>query len=220
MNTEIPNNIILTWKDNDIPDSVLQNIKILNPNKTVLFFTDKDIIGFLDKEYGKEFVDFFYSIKLGCFKADFFRYCYLYKHGGYYCDIDIEHIKSIDEYIDDDTKFFTVISAILPGHIFQALLFVAPGSTIIKDCIDDMFKYGPSPPITKDYEGHPTTCMYKNIKSHIEHEPTYGCHTDGDKKIQLGIETVYNGRYICVSNNMPIAFSRYTNYSRESGFVT
>ena len=34
------------------------------------------------------------------YKADFFRYCYLYKYGGYYFDIDIEPVLSITEIID------------------------------------------------------------------------------------------------------------------------
>ena len=42
----IPNNIILTWKNNSIPKYIFDNIKKLNPDKKLLFFTDKDIINF------------------------------------------------------------------------------------------------------------------------------------------------------------------------------
>jgi len=215
----IPNNIILTWKNKDIPTNILENIKNLNPDKEILFFTDEDVVDFLKTEYGNKFVDFFHSIKLGYNKGDFFRYCYLYKHGGYYCDIDIEHILPISNYIDENTKFFTVISGLLPGHIFQALLFTEQNNNIIASCIDDMFKYGANPPITKNYEGHTTTCMFNNIKTYLNANPQHGFYAGHDGGIGLGIELMHNGRYICVYNNAPIAFSRYINYSRESGFA-
>ena len=102
---KIPNNIILTWKDDDIPEYVIPNIKKLNPDKEILFFTDDDVVKFLSKEYDSSYVDFFHTIKRGCNKGDFFRYCYLYKEGGYYCDVDIRHLEPIKNYISPDIDF-------------------------------------------------------------------------------------------------------------------
>lgn len=214
----IPKNIILTWKDNNIPLYVLENIKKLNPDKAIKFFTDKDVVEFLDYSYGKKYVDFFYSIKHGYNRGDFFRYCYLYKHGGYYSDIDIEHILPIEKYISTNTDFFSVVSCLDIGHIFQALLYVAPQHPIIKDCIEDMFNFGPNPAITPKYVGHTTTCMYNNIKKYLNQEPKHGAYGDSKHCLQLGQEGYFNGRHVCVFDNQAIAFSRYQNYSRENGF--
>ena len=79
---KIPNNIIVTWKDSNIPSYVIANIKKLNPDKEILFFTDEDVVKFISEEYDSSYVDFFHSVKRGCSKADFFRYCLIYKEGG------------------------------------------------------------------------------------------------------------------------------------------
>ncbi len=93
----IPNKIILTWKDHRVPEYVFDNIKNLNPDKEIVFFEDKDCRKFLKEEYGDSFVKHFDEEKSGCFKADFFRYAYLYKNGGHYTDIDIEYQVPISE---------------------------------------------------------------------------------------------------------------------------
>lgn len=218
MNTKIPNHIILTWKNKDIPKSVITNLQKLNPDKQILFFTDDDIISFLNADYNQQFINHFNSIEQGCYKADFFRYCFLYRYGGYYCDIDIEHIAPINTYVTENTDIFTVISQIAYGHIFQALLYTIPNHIVIKNCIEDMFRYGPNPPIVKNYFGHPTTCMYNNIQNHINKPVKQGYYNDTN--IQLAQEILYYNRHICIYDNKPIAFSRYQNYTRKDGFIT
>ena len=215
----IPDNILLTWKNRDIPRYVIENIVRINPNINISFFDDSDIKIFLNDYYGSEYVNFFDSIKLGYNKGDFFRYCYLYKYGGYYFDIDIEHILPVKQVIEKNTTFFSVISALLPGHIFQAILFSEPNNLIIKKCIDDMFKFGPNPPITPSYIGHTTTCMFNNIQSVLQDFPRAGSFIRGNEKICLGRELRYNNRYVCTYQNKLIAFSRYENYNREMGFL-
>jgi mannosyltransferase OCH1-like enzyme len=215
----IPNKILLTWKDSNLPSYVIDNIKKVNPNTDIVFFDDSGIKEFLNNHYGSEYVDFFNTIKLGYNKGDFFRYCYLYKYGGYYFDIDIEHVLPISEIIEKDTSFFSIISALSRGHIFQAILFSEPNNEIIKNCIDDMFKFGPNPPITPSYIGHTTTCMFNNIYSFLGTIPNEGEFVKNNMKICLGRERMYNNRYICTYKNKLIAFSRYKNYNREMGFV-
>lgn len=217
MNINIPNNIVLTWKNKNIPENIINNIRNLNIDKNILFFTDDDILDFLKTEYGNQFVDYFNTIKYGYNKSDFFRYCYLYKYGGYYCDIDIEHILPISQYIKNSTEFFTVISQIAHGHIFQALLYTKPEHSILKDCIDDMLKFGPNPPITQNYVGHTTTCMYNNVQKYLKIKPRHGYFIDTN--IQLAQEIIYNKRHLCIYDNIPIAFSRYQNYTRKDGFI-
>ena len=75
----IPNNIILTWKNNNIPENIFQKWRNLNPTYNLIFYTDDDIIKFLDEHYNSEYSVFFKKIPFGRYKADFFRLCYLYK---------------------------------------------------------------------------------------------------------------------------------------------
>lgn len=213
----IPNKIILTYKDNNIPDYVLKNLKLLNPDKEILFYTDKDVEKFLLTEYDSSYVDFFYSVTLGCTKGDFFRYCYLVKYGGYYCDIDIKHIEPISNYIVDNLEFFSV-NAHVPPRTFQALLYCEAEHPIIKDCLLDIMK----PESAKDLFYNTTSDMYKNIKKHIgfkdEILPNGIYDIKENSKIQIAQEVKLNEQYACMVSNRIVAMSRYPNYRIEQGF--
>lgn len=220
----IPNNIILTYKNDNIPSYVFSNIKRLNPDKEILFFTDEDIVKFLSKEYDSSHVDFFHSIKLGCIKADFFRYCYLWKYGGYYSDVDIEHVVPISNYIQEHTEFFSVNSGSCKNTTFQALLFCESNYPIIFDCINDIM----NPKSSNNPFYYCTGDMYKNIKNFLSVDEVFAKDYEKQNKI-IGIaqELPLNGRWCCVYKNLLIAFSRYETYkktapgtSEETGFFT
>lgn len=213
----IPNDIILTYKDENIPSYVIQNVKKLNPEKNIKFFTDKDVVSFLLLEYDSSYADFFRSLQRGCTKGDFFRYCYLLKYGGYYCDIDIEHSIPISQYVAHDVKFFSVTSAISPS-IFQALLYCVREHEVIHNCINDMMK-----PETASHPFYRTTeDMYTNIQKYLEHDGLLsgGIYKKGNDHLQLAQEGAIGGRYVCVCNQKIIAFSRYQSYTRGIGFKT
>lgn len=224
---DIPNNIILTWKDNDIPEYIIEKWKLLNPEYKILFYNDSDIINFLNENYDSNYSKFFSEIPFGRYKSDFFRYCYLYKCGGCYVDIDLEPILPINEILDKNKKvsFLSVLSG-YPGHIFQAILFSNPGNTIIKMCIDSMFHYGSNigidPPDIYPYIGHPTKCMYENLTIYLKNIrfDRGGIIPIGNEEyIVLGKELRVNNRDVNVFyNTKTFAYSRYINYDREHGF--
>lgn len=217
----IPNNIILTWKDYNLPEYIIQNIKILNPDKSILFFTDKDIVSFLKREYDSSYVDFFNSLELGCTKGDFFRYCYLFKYGGYYCDIDIKHQVPIYQYINKNIEFFSVISALTymnhENSIFQALLYCNPENPIIYNCITEIMGYKAKQ--HKFY--HTTEDMYTNICAYLNEDKLYPNNyiTKSGKFLSLGKEAFTSSGFACYYNDDIIALSRYPNYTREKGFI-
>lgn len=209
----IPNNIILTYKNDNIPNYVFNNIKRLNADKNILFFTDHDIVSFLHKEYDSSYVDFFNSLNLGCTKGDFFRYCYLLKYGGYYCDIDIEHVTPISNYISDDTEFFSINSGACKYTTFQALLFCEAGHPIIRDCISDIM----NPHSATDTFYFTTSDMYKNIKKFLSvDEVISNNYTNNNKIVGVGQEIPMNNRWCCTYKSLLIAFSRYNTYQKNA----
>jgi len=212
----IPDNIILTYRDNKIPSYIISNIKKLNPEKDVLFFSDEDVVNFLKKEYDQSYVDFFHTLEKGCTKGDFFRYCYLLKRGGYYCDIDIEHKMPISSYVIKNLNFFSVISAIGP-MIFQALLYAEKDNEIIYECIKDIMK-----PETARHDFYYTTeDMYKNVSNVVnKKELRMGQYQIENMNIQLAQEVSLGNKYACVCQGKLIAMSRYENYTRGMGFLT
>lgn len=209
----IPNDIILTYKNNNIPKYVFDNIKNLNPDKDIKFFDDENVVKFLLREYDSSYVDFFNSLKLGCTKGDFFRYCYLLKYGGYYCDIDIEHIAPISSYISDDVAFFSINSGACKYTTFQALLFCESEHPIIKDCLSDIMK----PRSTTDTFYFTTADMYKNIKKFLSVDEVVSNDYKKDNKIiGIGQETQTNYGWCCMYNESLIAFSRYKTYQKNA----
>lgn len=225
MNNSIPKDIILTWKHSEIPEYVIDNIRKLYPDFNIKFFSDDDCRNFIKKEYGDNYVSYFNSIQKGYNKGDFFRYCYLYKNGGYYFDIDIEHICSVHNIIEPQAKLFSVISAVLVTHngkpypqIFQAVLCAEKNHPVIKKCIDDMISAGPvkveleEPP----FDHSTTHRMFINTFNHLKRMPNHGIIND----IQLGIEQHDKNcnRFYCVYGDIKFCFSRYESYKREKGF--
>ena len=217
----IPKTIILTWKNKKIPKYIIEKWEKLNPEFNINFFDDEKIIEFLNKEYDYTYSSFFKKIKFGRYKADFFRYCYLYKYGGYYFDIDIEPLEPIKN-IFNNSSLTTVLSTI-NNNIFQAVLIVGKNNPIIKKCINDMFHYGYNiginPPDIPPYHGHPTKCMYLNISEYTNIKLLKeGIIILENESITLGKEVLYQKRIAIRINNKIFGFSRYENYSRENGF--
>jgi hypothetical protein len=67
---------------------MLGTIKNLNPGYEYLFFDDRDVGAFIDREfpqYHKVFESFPFHIQ----RYDFFRYLAIYRHGGFYFDLDV-----------------------------------------------------------------------------------------------------------------------------------
>jgi len=112
----------------------------------------------------------------------------------------------------------------MEGHIFQAILFSSPNNPIIKMCIDSMLQYGSNigidPKDEPPYIGHPTKCMYDNIKLLNNNNDIHdGIHMINDQLVLLAEEKIINGRIMDVFlKDKLFSYSRYNNYDREKGF--
>jgi hypothetical protein len=145
-NNNIPKNIYICYKTKIIPSYIIPNIKKIYPDYDVKFYDDNDCIDFLKTEYRKEYVDVFNSLKSGPIKADFWRICILYKYGGIYSDIDIEHIKNVNDVIDKDVTFVTSITCPTYkkrklGILNPCFILSKPNHYILKHAIDVYLDY-------------------------------------------------------------------------------
>jgi hypothetical protein len=107
-NQTIPKNIIQTWKTRDIPSKYKPLQKGLiskNLDYQYMFFTDEDIASFLKLEYPEYYITF-QKLPILIQKIDFFRYIAIYHFGGFYFDLDMECMNSLD---DEILKYNTVI---------------------------------------------------------------------------------------------------------------
>lgn len=130
---EIPKTIYMTYKDNP-PVRVFDRWIQLNPEYSIDFSLDKDCIDFLNSNFGKDISDLFKNIWGGMFKADLWRLCKLYIHGGVYADIDIVPFVPIHRFTDDSCTFTSCISA-YENSIFQAFIKTTPKNPLVLACL-------------------------------------------------------------------------------------
>jgi hypothetical protein len=94
----IPGRIIQTGKTRDLTPTAkasATNLKLLHPEWEYLFFDDAEVQRFISNEFPQHktiFDSFPYKIQ----KFDFFRYLAIYRHGGFYFDLDVFLSEKLD----------------------------------------------------------------------------------------------------------------------------
>lgn len=106
---EAPLNVVVTVKNkSELTDTFLDEIKTHVSEYTLRIFDDSECSDFLEKHYGEDFARKFERINRGRHKADFFRYAYLYLHGGMYIDVNTRLIRPLDQVIQDRSACYIV----------------------------------------------------------------------------------------------------------------
>ncbi len=90
----IPNVVWQTWKMSSLGSNAATNrahIQSMNPTYLHRFVNDSEAEAFIATEYRGRVADAYFSInpKFGAARADLWRYCVLYKYGGWYMDLDV-----------------------------------------------------------------------------------------------------------------------------------
>ena len=86
----IPFTIFQTWHEKYIPEKMyyaIQSVLDKNPEYEYYFYTEEDIVAFIEKHYGSVYLNAFQSLVPYAYKSDFWRYLMLCKFGGIYLDI-------------------------------------------------------------------------------------------------------------------------------------
>ena len=158
-NKKIPKIIHCTYhKKNEIPEEIWNNLKKYASDYEIQFYADNNCYHFLKNNYNIQYGDKFKSLKLGCHKADFFRYCVMYCKGGIYIDIKIQPKKNFNSIFDHKKenllytclgspgekesllqKYLRKFKGEKNGHIFQAILASYPGNKLFETLINDFF---------------------------------------------------------------------------------
>lgn len=102
MSQTIPKRIIQTNKSADLPlleQAAVANIRLLNPDFEYLFFDDRQVEEFIDKEF-PEYRRAFDAFPVRIQRYDFFRYLAVYRYGGFYLDMDVFLALSLSELLD------------------------------------------------------------------------------------------------------------------------
>jgi hypothetical protein len=140
-----------------VPDIVFSRWKELNPDYTFDFSLDTDCIQFLKTHFNDYISNLFKEIPVGMFKADLWRLCKLYVHGGVYADVDLVPYLNIDT-LDTSITFYSCLNTMSNG-IFQAFMKTTPKNPLILVFLLSFLKNNPY-----TFENGPTYDMYNCIQ--------------------------------------------------------
>lgn len=136
---EIPRRWMVTFAtrvvDNDIQKN-LDAITRLHPLDDLIFYDTTDAIFFLRQHFPPHVEQALRLLNPGAFKADFFRYAYLYIMGGMYIDANKRLQFSMDSLLQDSDITMVLVRDRSPKNIFQAFLGCRPRCPFMKECVD------------------------------------------------------------------------------------
>lgn len=142
--------IIIQTSETFITNNAMESLKDYNPEYEYRFFSDVQRREFLKKTFSKKIIDAYDMLVPGAFKADLFRYGYLFMHGGCYFDDKIiarESLQNIilpeDELLlceDEESESIlnSIIMTVPRNFLFLKLLLTACDNVLACNMNDGM----------------------------------------------------------------------------------
>jgi hypothetical protein len=162
--------IYMTYHSN-LPSFVTSRWLDLNPDYRIDFSMDAECISFLQTKFGRNTAELFKYIPRGMYKADLWRLCKLYIHGGVYADIDLVPHFAISDGLDgvgsgSDATFYSCLNMSYDS-IFQAFMKHSRArSPLLLGCL---ISFLINKPYT-DIDNGPTRDMYQFLLYNIRHQ--------------------------------------------------
>jgi mannosyltransferase OCH1-like enzyme len=230
-NNNIPKIITLcnkTKETKDIPEYIVKNWQILNPDYQVQIYDDIDCKTFLMKNFGSEYVDIFNFIKDGPIKCDFWRCCKLYIDGGVYSDIDVKPVIPIKDFLEKDVEFLTCVSH-ETNNMNPHFIICPPLHPVNKKAIDTYVNFYRSG-FAYSYWGWSIVYVYANIFNNMfgksiteEGVYTYKSNSSNEKYQFLKEIKPNHSRekpgnpydVYCTYKNQIVLYNRYSDYDSD-----
>ena len=129
-----PRTVFMCHRDLHFIAKYSRNWRRLNPDYDVLLFDDELCRRFLLTHFSQEYVDLFEFLYDGPIKADFWRVCVVFVHGGLYVDADVEPLVPLHEFLESDVDFVTCTSY---GPNFNPIFILArPGDAFLRRVVE------------------------------------------------------------------------------------
>ena len=135
---KIPRAILQTFETRRVPAGLFRATKSwleLNPEYEYRFYDDDDRRTLIEEHFGEQALACYESLTNGAFRADFWRYCALYVHGGVYADADTLCTRPLRKLIRENDDFI-VPRANNPRFLFNAFICSVPRHPFLKNVID------------------------------------------------------------------------------------
>ena len=134
----IPNIIMQTGKTRKDINKYSIQWQQMNPSFQYIFYDDEECRTFLQEYFHSDVIWAFNLLRPGAFKADLFRYCFLYIKGGVYVDLDCVPLIPLLDFLDSTADFISVSERMglgIPG-VYQAFIACIPGCEILNDAVN------------------------------------------------------------------------------------
>ena len=183
----IPKIIYQTWKTKQLHPNciaVQDSIQALHPDYEMKLYDDTDIEEFIKREFDDHVYRCYMKLNVGAAKADFWRYCILYKYGGVYLDMDSVLIRPLSELIEGGEQCIITREG-NPGVFNNWIMIFEKGHPILlntiqncchnithktSNCVADLT--GPSGPFTKAVNDVMVPLYNKNVNLYFEKDDT------------------------------------------------
>ena len=142
-NSVIPKHVFLTWETKNLPPKMAKSVEKLkseNPEFEYHLYDEQERRKFIVKNFENDVVKAYDALIPGAYKADLWRYCVLYKHGGIYLDIKYHTVNGFKLVSITDKEYF--IRDIKPSGsgIYNALIVSKPGNEKLMNSINEIVK--------------------------------------------------------------------------------
>ena len=140
----IPLNIFQTWHSLELPSKMEENLELMkktNPEFKHFLYDDDMCREFIENNFSAEVVWAFDKLKPGAYKADLWRYCILYTHGGIYLDIKFKCINNFKLIQCTDREYWVKDRKRNVNGIYQAFMVTFPKNKILYDAIQQIISH-------------------------------------------------------------------------------
>jgi hypothetical protein len=138
-----PKTLFLTYKSLDkVPAYVMDRFRKHASGFKIEFYDDQRCVDFLSQNFPPEILARYQSLKKGCHRADLWRYCALWFHGGVYLDIKTPLELDLMDMFPDQTKNYTVKGGAraLLAYCHQGILVAKKGDPALYYAIHSIIK--------------------------------------------------------------------------------
>ena len=135
----IPKVICQTLNDDivgEMHSRTVLNLKLLNAEYEYAFFDAPARRKFISQNFHEVVLEVYDGLVSGAFKADVFRYCWLYVNGGVYIDCKMINRVPLRNFIKDDDEIFLCRDRI-PNAYQNCFIASAPKNQDILKCINE-----------------------------------------------------------------------------------
>lgn len=139
----IPLKIFQTWLTKDLPPKMAENVESLkkkNPEFKHYLYDDQECRDFIQTHFDKKVMDAYDCLIPSAYKADLWRYCVLYIHGGIYMDIKINTVDGFKLIQLTDKEYFVRDVKDSGGGVFNGIMICKPKNTKCWECIQKIVK--------------------------------------------------------------------------------